>query len=51
MTRRDASAKGSGRMRTWSVIEKAAVVAPTPSAATRMAVAVNPGARPRVRAV
>lgn len=38
-------------MRTWSVIENDAVVAPTPSAVTTITVAVNPGERLRVRAV
>ena len=48
-TRRAAPGKGSGRISTWSVIENAAVVAPTPSAATTTTVSANPGERPRLR--
>ncbi len=38
---------GSGRINTWSAIEKLAVVAPMPSAATTIAVMVKPGVRPQ----
>jgi hypothetical protein len=51
VTRRPASANGSGRKSTKSVSENAAVLAPTPSATITIAVSANPRERFSVRAV
>jgi hypothetical protein len=50
-TSRSASGNGSDRNSTKSASENAAVLAPTPSAVTRMAVSANPRERLSVRAV